>query len=747
MTTGDIAIRTRRVIVLTIALALGAVGAGSLAAQTVRGTVVRPDGVTPAGGVVALLLRASNDSVVGRAVTATRGAYQLRAPAAGDYRLRLLRLGHQPETVGPFALRDNETIVRDVVLVDRPIVLARFDVQRKDECRTRPDSGKLVAQLLGEARKALLASVATSLDGESTSEYQLYSRSEDTRGRLVAPEQTRRMTRSSARPFNSLPPDSLAKVGYVVADGDSVVYHGPDAEVLLSDAFAAGHCFGAVEGSGSHDGSIGVTFRPVAKPGGLVDIRGTIWMERATGMLQSVEYTYDPLAGDERGAGVGGEVEFWRTESGLWIVRRWNIRMPRRVFRLATGLPSTIAPPARVLVGVQRSGGDVISVRVGDVLHYQRLLAPSVITSAASVPEDAVTSAVTEHPVCGAIGSARDSGAVQGRVTADGGQGVAGASVIARWRDAALANGGALVTYRDHERQAKTVTGGDYVMCGLPLARAITLFVTRDGSRSPPTSLRLTGDAPLATSNLRFAQAGASLAADAPAADSMRATLRLRVRLDDGRGVSDAEVTVRVQSVTRTARSDSTGVAYFVDLPAGVAEIGIRRVGSAAKSIRTPVEPGRNEVSVQLAGSAVVLDAVRVIGDRPVIARHAEVDERIMRGEPNAVVTRRDIEKRGPIALSQMLRGMAGLRLADSLGSTVAISTRGMKLERDGQMYPCVMRVMVDGIILSASNSIDNVMPNDVYAVEVYYGAARVPLQFAGIRTDAWCGLVAIWSR
>ena len=189
------------------------------------------------------------------------------------------------------------------------------------------------------------------------------------------------------------------------------------------------------------------------------------------------------------------------------------------------------------------------------------------------------------------------------------------------------------------------------------------------------------------------------------------------------------------------------GVAYFLDLPSGIAEIGVRRVGSAAKSFRTPVEPGRNELSVHLSGSNVVLDPVRVIGNRDVLPRHAEIDERILRGEPNAFVTRRDIERKRPIALSQMLRGMAGLRLADSVGSTVAISTRGMKYQRDGQMYPCVMRVMLDGIILSASNSIDQVIPNDVYAVEVFYGAARVPPQFAGIRTDSWCGLVAIWSR
>ena len=734
------------------ALLLGAVGVDSAGAQSVRGTVVMPDGVTPASGVVALLLRASSDSIVARAVTATSGGYLLRAPTAGEYRLRLLRLGQQPETVGPFVLQGDESIERNVVLVNRPIALARFNVRGKDECRTRPDTGLLVAQLLGEARKALLASVATSLDGEGTSEYQLFIRVEDTRRRPTRPEVTRTVTRPSARPFTSLSPDSLARVGYVVTADDSVIYHGPDAEVLLSDAFAARHCFQVVEAGADRAGAIGVAFRPVAVPPGIVEIRGTIWMERETGTLQSVEFTYDPIPDADRRAGVGGEVDFLRTESGLWLVKRWNIRMPKVALKQEPGIAGPMPTPprtVRVIEGIQRSGGDVLSVRVGSVSHYQRTAPTGVVASAVTATRGDPMPVITEHPVCGPVGARSDSGATAGTVTTDGAQGVAGATVVARWRDARLLNGATLVSYQDHERKATTVAGGDYVLCGLPLDHPITLFVERNGSRSTATSLRLTGDAPVATSNLFVAHAIAAVA-EAPAADSTKAMLRLRVRGEDGTGVPDAEVTVHVQAITRTLRSDNAGVAYFVDLPPGVVEIGVRRVGSVAKTVRTPIEPGRNELSVQLAGSAVTLEAVRVIGGRDISARHAAVDARIRRGDANAVVTRRDIEQRGPISLSQMLRSVPGLRIADSLGAKVAISTRGLKLDNGPEglvPVPCVMRVMVDGILSNAMADLDQMLPVDVYAVEIFHGAARMPQEYSGMRNINLCGLIAIWTR
>lgn len=621
---------------------------GPLGAQSVRGTVYRSDATTPAAGIVTLLLPISSDSIVARAVTSTRGGFLLRAPAAGRYRLRLLRLGHAPMTIGPIAVANVQTTWPDIMLVDKPTVLATMKVRGRDECRVRPDSGLLVAQLLGEARTALLASVSASLDGERISEYQRFARLEDTRGRLVAPEETLTVNTLSAQPFASLPPDSLARAGYVTAEGDSVVYFGPDAEVLLSDAFAAGHCFQVVEGTGARASSIGVAFRPVATRRGVVDIRGTLWLDRATSTLQSVEYSYDPTPYDERRAGVGGDVHFARTDGGFWFVSRWTIRMPRVAARRTAAIlgPRPIAArTVRVIEGVRRSGGEVVAMYVNDEIAYRR---PSLVTAAAVSAQLAAASAPAP-----ALASA---------------------------------------------------------------------------SAPAPASTSAASD----TSN---------------AAMTATAALLVRVRADDGAVVAGADVRVSMPGTMQSARSDSVGVARFVGLGAGDAELHVRRVGYREGGLQTRLQTGNNEVAVVVRGSTVTLESMTTFADGNRPARLADVDARIARGEPSAVVTRADIDKRNPLVLSQMLRGVAGLRLADSSGAMVAISTRGAKLKREGMMVPCVMRVMMDGVIMSASVDIDNVIPYAVHAVEVFYGGARVPAQFGGIRTDQWCGLIAIWTR
>ncbi len=738
-------------------VAAATIGTPQLAAQSVRGTVFRSDGVTPANGAVALLVGAAGDSILARAVTSSRGAFLLRAPRAGTYRVRVLRLGQVPTTIGPIDLAIDETSPLRMVLPDRPLVLARLDVRGKDECRVRPDSGLLVAQLLSEARTTLLASVSASLDGERISEYQRFARVEDTRGRLIAPEETLTVNTLSAQPFASLPPDSLARVGYVTTDGDSVVYFGPDAEVLLSDAFAGGHCFQVVDGTGERAASIGVAFRPVATRRGVVDIRGTLWLDRTTSTLQAVEYTYDPIPDDERRAGVGGEVEFARTDGGsdggLWFVSRWNIRMPRVATRRTAAVlgPRPIAArTVRVLEGVRRTGGEVVAVFVNDQLAYRR---PSTVVAAA--PAGAVASGLiavrpdsidrTTHPVCGPIGALTDSGVVQGRVTTNGSRGVGGATVVARWRDVDDVIGGSLVTYRNHQREALSVADGSYVLCGVPLGHPVTVFATQQNKRSRLYEQRLPVEAPVLMLDLLSDPAAATEMATAAA--TATASLRVRVSREGGAVVSDAEVTVGVAAQRQTARTDSTGVARLVGLAPGDAELRVRRLGFREGMVRSTLRAGENELAVVVRGSIVTLETMNVRASRDVPARLADVDARIARGEANAVVTRADIDKRNPIKLSQMLRGVAGLRLADSSGAMVAISTRGAKLMREGLLVPCVMRLMVDGVITSASVDIDNVIPYDVHAVEVFFGGARIPPQFGGIRTDQWCGLIAIWTR
>lgn len=70
-------------------------GAGTLAAQTVRGTVVDSVTAQPLASV-SVELTDADSQVVARASTDAAGGFVLQAPALGSYRLRVSRIGYRP---------------------------------------------------------------------------------------------------------------------------------------------------------------------------------------------------------------------------------------------------------------------------------------------------------------------------------------------------------------------------------------------------------------------------------------------------------------------------------------------------------------------------------------------------------------------------------------------------------------------------------------------------------------------------
>lgn len=200
------------------------------------------------------------------------------------------------------------------------------------------------------------------------------------------------------------------------------------------------------------------------------------------------------------------------------------------------------------------------------------------------------------------------------------------------------------------------------------------------------------------------------------------------------------------------ARTDSTGKVRFPEFPLGVWDVLIRRIGMQPFSTSLEITGGSIEFTLLVQGTGAVLPEVRTSADRPVASRLGDFERRRAAGVPNAVVTRDQIDRLGPIVLSRMLRGLSGLKVADSLGSVVAVSTRGAKPSRGPGgagfgLVQCVLRVSVDGVLMPALTNIDQIVPKDVHGIEVYFGPARTPPELAGLRTDNWCGLIAIWTR
>lgn len=242
----------------------------------------------------------------------------------------------------------------------------------------------------------------------------------------------------------------------------------------------------------------------------------------------------------------------------------------------------------------------------------------------------------------------------------------------------------------------------------------------------------------------------ASVRAHAQTVSGSPLSLVLRVREETEAPVANVELTVKSAKVEKSARTDSNGVARFDGFSPGDIEIRVRRVGYRQSEIPARIAAGENDLVIHIDPSTVVLDEMRVVEKHAVVGRLADFEMRLKRGEASAVVTAAQIDKRNPVWLSTMLRGMPGLKIADSLGNKVAISTRGMKLARSGKeigLVDCVYRISLDGVVLPPLSSIDQIIPKDVYGVEIFNGPSRIPPNMGGMRQDSWCGLIAIWTK
>lgn len=739
-------------------------------AQTVRGLITRADGSSASGAVV-LLVRVAGDSVVARGVASASGHFVLRTTAAGPFLLRVLQVGQRPTTVGPFTVARDAEHEERVVLAHRPVVLAIMDVRARNECRTNPDTGQRVAQLLLQARTALLASVVNTSDGEMRAEYRLYARTEDRQRRALTPDAEQTVTRATATPFASLPPDSIRTVGYVESVGDSVMYRGPDAEILLSDAFASSHCFQLAHADSSRPSLVGVQFRPTTNRRGVVDIRGTIWMDRQSYALQVVEFLYEPITDDERRVGVGGEVVFAQTTAGAWFVSEWLLRMPRTVVRRIPPVLGRYPRPARLVQtveGVRVVGGNVRELHVGGVPQFVATTVATTSGATFTTPNGTTSTAVAaavdasdsfvlafDTTPCGVLNTKLDIGVVRRRVLDAAAGSVADATVRVTWREQYRIYSNRF-TWRTTGVQTRSSDGGEYALCTVPIGIPVTVSAERGDRRAAPQTVRLTVGTRVMDVSPMLDVRGVLAATvtvrvirvndDSVAKTSANATVNAMASgVENGveRGVEGADVIVQTGSVSRTVRTDRDGLVRVPDLPIGDAQVQVRRIGLAAHTMQLTLVPGDNELTVPLTAATVALDTMRIRATASARSL-ATVDERIRLRTANANITRDQFERRSNPTVSQLLRMFAGVQIADSGGTTVAVSSRGGRYV-NGELVPCVMRVMVDGVVLAGAPNVDAVIPLDVHAIEVFYGPSRVPPQLGP--SEAQCGIVAIWTR
>jgi len=354
----------------TVVLAALAVPAG---AQVVRGVVSMPDGTTRASGVIIVASRDTAAPI--RALTNQRGAFTLQLSAPGTYTVRALRVGFKPTDGPTVTVAKTDTVSIQITLTGVAVSLVTVTVQGDDVCRTKPDSGALVARAWEEARKAIMASQLSATDAPLVAEWIEYNRTLEASGRIVRGLRVRSTTNPTTHAFRSAPAESLAARGYVVPDGEETSYHAPDGDVLLSESFAATHCFQVVPPARGADTLVGIAFRPAQDRREIRDIEGTFWLDRRSAELRWMDYSYTNMPAIAERAAPGGRVEFLRLGTGGWLIGNWNIRMPEfgraPSSSTSTGRVSVVRQSSNVLRAIQVTGGQVTKVMRGDTVVYQ----------------------------------------------------------------------------------------------------------------------------------------------------------------------------------------------------------------------------------------------------------------------------------------------------------------------------------------------------------------------------------------
>ncbi len=211
------------------------------------------------------------------------------------------------------------------------------------------------------------------------------------------------------------------------------------------------------------------------------------------------------------------------------------------------------------------------------------------------------------------------------------------------------------------------------------------------------------------------------------------------VRDSAGRRIDQAKISA---PSARVVESDSAGNFQMLAMPVGAVRLIALRIGYAPETVSVVVAAAvEAHAEFVMTSTAQTLPEEIVVAD-PLRGKMGSFNRRKARGV-GAFVTRAEIEKRQPNALSEMLRYLPGV----SVTQRMAGEPQPVHMQRSvnsTMQSSCVVQLYVDGHPYPNGN-VDDFSPNSVEGVEVYKSASEIPADF---RTrDAMCGLISIWTR
>lgn len=183
------------------------------------------------------------------------------------------------------------------------------------------------------------------------------------------------------------------------------------------------------------------------------------------------------------------------------------------------------------------------------------------------------------------------------------------------------------------------------------------------------------------------------------------------------------------------------------DLNPGAYFLIVRRIGFEASSLRLELSPGDTvRPALVLQRAATTLDTVAIRAQRLTPAmQEFEARRKLGFGQ---FMTQEEIDKRHVEGLQDLLATFNGVKM---LPGSWPMS------RRMDAIRTCPYEVYVDGVKLPAPSSaprdggifsIDNIaVPRELAGIEVYNGAAEIPLQYKATSGGGFCGVILLWTR
>jgi hypothetical protein len=304
------------------AIALGIALPLAQAAAQLSGTVTDETTRLPVAGAVVSGLDSAGRSVA-RSATDSRGRFMLRG-SNGVRRVRVIRLGFRPREV---AVGRGATTI-SVSMARLPNLLEPVRTFEQPRCSKNPTRAAAFA-LWEQSKAALLGAVIAKESNAAEVTRLTFRRVMTPKGDEILRQSVRRETARSLRSFDAeYSASEFATLGFARPQSNGRLhFYGPDAEVLLDDAFPESYCLELARAASDRPRQVGLRFRPMQRQTGRVDIDGTLWVDTAALVVKDVDYAY---LGLERWADLfhpGGRNEFREIAEGALWIDRWWIRM------------------------------------------------------------------------------------------------------------------------------------------------------------------------------------------------------------------------------------------------------------------------------------------------------------------------------------------------------------------------------------------------------------------------------------